>query len=117
MYELKPVSFLKTWAKRKKEQETKQKSKPYMFSPTQIEIKYVKPKNQKRFLLIVGKYNVKNSGILVKDFDTLDEAAKLANKSIKGLIKKFPHMGYYIYDNKLKTYVLELSRANGAAAG
>lgn len=115
MYEPRPVSFLKAWAKRQQERETKQKSKPYMFSPTNIEIKYVKPENQKRFLLIVGEYGVKNSGTLVKDFDTLDEAAKLANKSIKGLIKELPHLGYYVYDNELETYVLEISGANGTA--
>lgn len=116
MYEPKPVSFLKTWAKKQQKKEQEQKSKPYKFSPTFIEIKYVKPARQKRFLLVVGVEGIKNSGTLVKDFDILEEAAKLANKSIKGLIKEFPQFGYYIYDTKLETYVLEISRSDESTA-
>lgn len=103
-YEAKPVSFLKAWAKKQEQKEAEVKARPHRFSPTSPEFHYIRPEGQKRYLLIVGDENQSKSGTLVKDFDTREEAATLADRSIAGLIKEFPNLGYFIFDAQTYGY-------------
>jgi hypothetical protein len=111
-YEPKPIKFLQTWAKRqKKEEETRSKA-PYLFSPMCTEFQYTHPKGRGNYLLIVGEEDKKNSGNLVKDFDSVEDAARLANKSIDGLAKEFPNLKYFIYDVRNFKYVRTIEPQN-----
>lgn len=104
-YEAKPVSFLKTWAKRQQQKEQEEKTKPYRFSPTAPEFHYRSPEGQARYLLVVGNENESKSGLAVKAFDSRDEAVIFARKSISGLTKELPNLGYYILDTENHVYV------------
>lgn len=103
-YEAKPVSFLRTWAKKQEQKESEQKARPHRFSPTSPDFHYVRPEGQKRYLLVVGDENESKSGTMVKDFDTREEAATLAERSIAGLTKEFPNLGYFIFDTETYGY-------------
>lgn len=104
-YEAKSSSFLKTWAKRQQQKEQEEKTKPYGFSPTAPEFHYRSPKGQARYLVVVGDENESKSGLAVKAFDSRDEAAIFARKSISGLTKEFPNLGYYTLDTENYVYV------------
>ena len=104
IYEIRPVAFLKTWAKNQIKKEKAEALKPYRFSPTKAEFYYKPPLNQKNYLLIVADEKLDKSGILVKDFDNIEDAVKLASTSINGLVKEFPKLGYYIYDINQQQY-------------
>ena len=104
IYEIRPVAFLKTWAKNQIKKEKAEALKPYRFSPTKAEFYYKPPLNQKNYLLIVEDEKLDKSGILVKDFDNMEDAVKLASTSINGLVKEFPKLGYYIYDINQQQY-------------
>ena len=104
IYEIRPVAFLKTWAKNQIKKEKAESLKPYRFTPTKAEFYYKPPLNQKNYLLIVADEKLAKSGILVKDFDNMEDAVKLASTSINGLVKEFPKLGYYIYDINQQQY-------------
>lgn len=103
-YELKPVSFLKTWAKKQEKLEEESANRPYRFSPSFPEFHYKRKHGEKRFLLVVGEENVSKSGSRVKDFDTRAEAITMAERSINGLTKEFPNLGYYVFDTETHGY-------------
>lgn len=103
-YEAKPASFLKTWAKRQQQKEEEEKTKPYRFSPTNPEFHYKHPEGQLRYLVVVGDENTSKSGLAVKAFDSREQAAIFARKSISGLAKEFPNLGYYILDTNAHVY-------------
>ncbi len=103
-YELRPATFLRNWAKKQVKLEQDRNNRPYRFSPGFPDFRYVAPKGQKKYLLIVGDGNVANSGSIVKDFDTQAEAYTLAHRSIKGLTKAFPKFGYYIFNTESREY-------------
>ena len=103
-YEIRPVAFLKTWAKNQIKKEKAEALKPYRFSPPTAEFYYKPPLNQKNYLVIVADEKLAKSGILVKDFDNIEDAVKLTSTSINGLVKEFPKLGYYIYDTNRQHY-------------
>jgi len=104
-YEVKPVSFLKTWVKKQQKKEQEKKAEPYKFSPIAPEFNYRSPEGQPRYLIVVGNNNKSKSGLKVKAFDSRDEAVIFARKSISGLTKEFPDLGYYILDTKNHVYI------------
>ena len=112
-YEAKPVSFLKKWQERQDEEERERVSRPYRFSPTYPELRYQRPEGQKRYLLIIGDEFTSKSGTLVKDFDTREDAVKLANKSIAKLAKQFPNLAYFILDTESHGYTDRVSAGPG----
>lgn len=101
-YETRPVSFLKTWAKRQQKQETAVKQ--FRFSPPFPEFQYVPTKDSLRYVLVVGEEYVSKSGLAVKNFETREAAVQFAEKSIVGLVKEFPELKYYILDTKEHVY-------------
>lgn len=103
-YELKPVAFLKTWAKKQEKLEAEAAKKPYRFSPPSHEFHYVRKADEQRYILVVGDENVSKSGTKVKDFDNREDAITMANRSINGLVKEFPTLGYYIFDTETYGY-------------
>lgn len=103
-YEAKPVSFLKKWQERQDREEAEKSKTPYAFSPPSPEFRYRAPQDQKRYLLVVGEAYKSKSGILVKDFDTREEAARLANRSIEKLTTEFPNLAYFILDTEAYGY-------------
>lgn len=103
-YELKPVSFLKTWAKKQEKLEAEAAKKPYRFSPPGPEFHYIRKDDEQRYILVVGDENVSKSGTKVKDFDSREEAITMASRSINGLVKEFPTLGYYIFDTEIYGY-------------
>lgn len=103
-YEAKPASFLRTWAKRQQQKEEQEKVKPYRFSPTSPEFHYKPPEGQLRYLVVVGDENTAKSGLAVKAFDSREQAAIFTRKSISGLTKEFPNLGYYTLDTDAHVY-------------
>ena len=112
MYELKPVSFLKTWAKRQEKLEAEAAATPYKFSPPRLEFHYKRKEGEKRYLLVVGDEEVGKSGTKVKEFDSRTEALTMAQRSIAGLTKEFPTLGYYVFDTETYGYTDGIT-ANG----
>jgi len=104
-YEIKPVYFLTTWTKKKQQKEQEKNIKPYRFSPTAPEFYYKPSEGQSRYILVVGDENEPKSGLAVKAFDSRDEAVIFAHKSILGLTKEFPNLGYYVLDTKNYAYI------------
>ena len=111
-YELKPAAFLKTWAKRQQKKEQEEKANPYKFSPSYAEFKYLPPEGQLKYLVVVGEEYVAKSGLAVKAFDSRAEAAIFARKSISGLTKEFPNLGYYILDTENYVYTDGITAGN-----
>jgi hypothetical protein len=111
-YELKPVAFLKAWAKKQEKLEEESANKPYRFSPPNPEFHYGCKEGEKQYLLIVGDENVSKSGTKVKDFDNREEAITIAERSINGLVKEFPNLGYYIFDTRTYGYTDGITGSN-----
>ena len=107
-YEIKPLGFMKEWARKIKKQEEEQAREVYRFSPTAPEFHYKPSEEQKRYLLILGQEGVRKSGRLVKDFASIEEAVNMGNKSIKKIIKDFPDYAYFILDTERYAYVSRL---------
>jgi hypothetical protein len=103
-YEAKPTIFMKSWAKRQRQKEKENKIKPYKFSPAYPEFQYRRREGDHRYLVIVGDKNTNKSGLAVKSFDKRMDAVIFARKSISGLTKEFPNLGYYILDTNEYTY-------------
>lgn len=109
IYEAQPVSKLKAWIKRQEEADAKAASASYAFSPPSPEIRYCRPEGQGRFVLVVGDENVRKSGKMVKAFDSQEDAARLAGRSIKALTDEFPSLSYYILDTETYEYIDRIS--------
>jgi hypothetical protein len=117
MYEPKPIKFLKTWAARHKKEEQAKAKESYSFSPMSPEIRYAPQPGQGNFLLILGEEYVRNSGKLVQAFDTVEDAAKLAARSINLLVKEYPNLWYFIYDVRRLKYVRFSNPETNAGSG
>jgi len=107
-YEIKPIKFFKKWEVKKRKEEENLAKAPYGFSPSQPEFQYKKPKDQKQYLLVLGKEYEKRTGRMVKDFDTAEEAATMALKSIVKLTKELPDHAYFILDSEAYSYVARI---------
>jgi hypothetical protein len=101
-YEARPVTFLKTWAK--KQQAKEAEVKPFRFSPPSPEFHYTPAEGQHRYALVVGDENISKSGLAVKHFETREEGVIFATRSIAGLTKEFPALGYYLLDTENHVY-------------
>ena len=109
-YEIKPISFMKQWAKKEKELESEKDNSAYRFSPLYPEFHYRPTEGEQRYLLIVGQEGVKKSGRRVKDFASIEDAAKMAKQSIVKLTKEFPEHAYYILDLEKYGYVSRIDQ-------
>lgn len=109
-YEIKPMSFVKTWLKAERKKEAEAESKSYCFNPPLCrEEDYTPPKGQKQFILILAKRKFRNSGELVKDFKQGLEAMNFAKRTFQKLHEEHAEYAYYIYDTKQRKYVGGLS--------
>lgn len=104
-YEMKPISFMKEWAKKIKKQEEENQTASYRFSPPNPEFHYKRNENEPQYLLIVGQDGVRKSGKLVKAFASAEEAAIMATRSVSKLNKEFPELAFYILDLERYGYV------------
>lgn len=109
-YEVKPISFMKQWAKKEKQLETEKEALVYKFSPTYPEFHYKPQEGEQRYLLIVGEEGVKKSGRKVKDFASAEDAIKMATQSIVKLTKEFPQHAYYVLDLERYGYVSRIDQ-------
>jgi hypothetical protein len=109
-YEIKPISFMKEWAKKIKKQETDNQSASYRFSPSYPEFHYRRSEDEQRYLLIVGQEGIRKSGKLVKTFASAEEAAKMATQSAVKLNKEFPELSFYILDLEKYGYVSRIDK-------
>lgn len=108
-YEIKPISFMKQWAKKIKKQEEEQGRASYRFSPTFPEFHYKALDDQQRYLLILGQEGVRKSGRLVKDFASVEDAVTMGSKSIKKVVQELPDHAYFILDTERYAYVSRLN--------
>lgn len=104
MYEPRPITFLKTWAKKQQKLEEEAAAKPYAFSPPKPEFHYKPKPDDKQYVLVVGDENTSKSGMKVQEFDSREEAITMALRSIAGLVKEFPTLGYYVLDTDTYGY-------------
>jgi len=108
-YEVKPVKFFKQWEKAEAQKEERAKKTLYGFSPGEPEFHYKKPEGQARYLLILGKQDSRKSGMLVKDFDKLQDAITMANRSVKKITEELPGYTYFVFDSENYTYITEVT--------
>jgi hypothetical protein len=107
-YEIKPLKFIKEWAKKIKKQEKAEGTIGYRFSPIAPEFHYKPEERHARYLLILGEEGVRKSGKLVKDFASVEEAVIMGSRSIKQVVKQFPSYAYFILDTERYGYVSRL---------
>lgn len=105
LFEIKPATYLKQLKRAKEKLEKLEKDKPFKFSPPSPEFRYVAPKEQPRYLLIVGEPAKRQTGVLVKAFHKLEQVVAFAKRSNKDLKKKFSNLSYYILDTQGSSYV------------
>jgi hypothetical protein len=109
-YEIKPIKFFKSWELKKIKEEENDQINSFKFSPPKPEFYYKKPDDQPRYLLILGKEQERRSGQLVKAFDNVAEAVKMATRSIQKVSKELPDYAYFILDSERYDYVAEINQ-------
>ena len=109
----KSYEFYRKLVIKKEKEETENKIKGFVFRPPSPQFYYNPPDEQKPFLVILADEAVEGSrceGMLIKDFDTLEEAMTFALRSNRKLCNAFPQLAYYIYNPAEYVYYAKITK-------